>query len=181
MIKETDRFPAHIQDLIKHFNFDRLPVEGTFYNSTYRSTETNADGKPCGTAMIGMYCEQPLSVSCFHRLQSDEVWHFYAGDSFYLYLLYPDGTHEKVLLGNDILNGQNIQYVVPAGVWQAGALASGGKYALFGCTMAPGFTGTGFEAAIGEELETQYPDLKDIIKKLSVNGHQTKMPAGFSE
>ncbi|WP_432666699.1 cupin domain-containing protein [Wukongibacter baidiensis] len=181
MLKDIEYFPTHIQDLIRHFNFDRLPVEGTFYNSTYRSTESNSDGKSCGTAMIGMYCNEPLSVSCFHKLQSDEVWHFYGGDPFYLYLLYPDGTHEKVLLGSDVLSGQKIQYVVPAGVWQAGALAPGGVYALFGCTMAPGFTGTGFEAAIGEELEKQYPDLKDIIRKLSVNGHQTKMPVGFAE
>ena len=173
--------PDDIKAMIDHFKFDRLPVEGTFYKGTYRSSSAYETGRPYGTAMIGMYCESPLSVSCFHRLESDEIWHFYGGDPLHLYLLYPAGRHERVILGSNVLGGEQIQALVPAGVWQAGAIIPGGRYSIFGCTMAPGFTGSGFEAAIGDRLAKEYPDLDEVIRKLSVNGHQTKMPDGFAE
>ena len=66
--------------IVLHFEFDRLPVEGTFYKNTYRSTRKTSDGTPSGTAMIGLYCNAPLSVSCFYRLVYDEIWHVYGGD-----------------------------------------------------------------------------------------------------
>lgn len=172
--------PPDIAALIDHFQFDQLPVEGTLFKSTYRSEAELPAGGPVGTAMIGMYCENPLSLSCFHRLQHDEVWHFYGGDPLVLYLLYPDGSSEEVVLGNDPLRGQHSQYLIPACTWQGGCLREGGRYALFGCTMSPGFTGTCFEGGIAEELIAQYPDREAIIRKLSVNGHETRMPEGFA-
>ena len=30
--------------------------------------------------MIALYCDEPRSVSLFHKLPVDEVWHFYKGD-----------------------------------------------------------------------------------------------------
>jgi predicted cupin superfamily sugar epimerase len=167
--------------IIEHYQFDRLPVEGTFFKSTYRSTLENADGSPVGTAMIGLYCAEPLSVSCFHRLRYDEIWHVYGGDPFRLILLHPDGRSEEVVMGSDALRGQRVQFVVPAGVWQAGEIISGGRYALFGCTMAPGFTGAGFEGGIAADLIRQYPDRADDILRLSVNGDESRMPEGFAE
>lgn len=165
--------------ILNHFEFERLPVEGTFFKSTYRSNQEISDGTPVGTAMIGMYCNNPLSVSCFHRLRYDEIWHVYGGDPFDLILLHPDGSSEQILMGSNLLQGEKVQFVVPANTWQAGSLLPGGRYAIFGCTMAPGFSVSGFEAAIAEELITQYPDrTKDIIR-LSVNGNDTHMPKGF--
>jgi len=166
--------------ILEHYRFDRLPVEGTLYKSTWRAVKDAPDGGPCGTAMIGLYCEVPESVSCFHKLEHEEVWHVYGGDPFTLYLLYPDGSTEEISMGTDISKGQLIQYVIPAGVWQAGCLDEGGRYALFGCTMAPGFTGDCFQAGVADELIALYPTKRDAILKLSVNGHQKNMPAGFA-
>lgn len=174
--------PIH-QDTVKilrHYRFERLPVESTLFKSTYRSEQVTADNRPVGTAMIGLYANTPESVSCFHKLTHDEIWHVYGGDPFTLYLLYPDGTSDEVLMGTDITQGQQLQYVIPAGVWQAGCLNAGGRYALFGCTMAPGFTGDCFEAATVNELCQAYPNKAEIIKRLSVNGHEKSMPAGFA-
>ena len=168
-----------VSSLLNHFQFETLPVEGTFYKQTYRSTRALENGNPMGTAMIGMYCNDPLSVSCFHRLTHDEVWHFYKGDPLVLYLLYEDGTSEEVIMGTDILAGQKVQFTIPAGVWQAGCLLEGGQYALFGCTLAPGFTGDCFEGGIAGMLIEKYPDRRDIILQLSSNGQATTMPEGF--
>lgn len=174
--------PVHADTaaLLRHFRFERLPLEGTLYRSSWRSGADTAQGGPVGTAMIGLYADTPRSVSCFHRLSRDEVWHVYGGDPFVLYLLHPGGRSEEVLMGGNPLAGQQLQCVIPAGVWQAGCLVPGGRYALFGCTMAPGFTGDCFEAGVSEGLAAQYPALADTIRRLAVQGSQLRMPAGFS-
>ncbi|MDX1907399.1 MAG: cupin domain-containing protein [Bacteroidia bacterium] len=166
--------------LLAQYQFEQLPVEGTLFRSTYRSAAATATGGPAGTAMIGMYCEVPLSISCFHRLTHDEVWHFYGGDPLVLYLLHPDGRSESIVLGPDPLAGHLVQAVVPAHTWQGGCLKPGGRYALFGCTMGPGFTGECFEAGLASDLTDQYPDQADIIRQLSLNGDTVRMPDGFA-
>jgi len=167
------------QAIIDHYQFDRIPVEGTFYKSTYRATQQATDGTPVGTAILAMYAEYPKSVSCFHRLPYDEVWHFYGGDPLQLYLLKEGGEIEVITMGSEPLQGQRVQFVVPANTWQAGEIQSGGRYALFGCTMAPGFMGKDFEAAVLDELLAQYPAHKALLRRLSVNEDQTEMPEGY--
>ena len=90
-----------------------LPVEATFFVSTYRSEANTDTGGPVGTAMIGLYSSDPPSRSLFHRLEFDEVWHFYGGDPLRLVLLYPDGSSADVVMGSDVLAGHVVQYVIP--------------------------------------------------------------------
>jgi len=168
-----------VKALIEHFNLQSLPVEGTLFASTYRSAQEYEGGKPVGTAMIGMYCDEPLSLSLFHKLKYDEVWHFYGGDPLRLVLLFPDGSSREVILGSDLLQGQLVQFVIPAGVWQAGHMIAGGKYSLFGCTVAPGFTSDIFEGGTREELLQRHPDRAEDINRLSISG-ETRMPEGFA-
>jgi len=168
-----------VKTLIEHYHLQPLPVEGTLFAGTYRSAQEYEGGKPVGTAMIGMYCDDPYSVSLFHRLKYDEVWHFYGGDPLRLVLLFPDGSSRDAIMGNDHQKGQLVQFVIPAGVWQAGHMITGGCYALFGCTVAPGFTDDIFEGGTRDELLKLYPDRADDINKLSISG-ETKMPEGFA-
>ena len=142
-----------------------LPVEATFFAQTY----TSGGDVPVGTAGLGLFCEDPPSRSLFHRLDHDEIWHFYAGDPLRLVLLHPDGSEEEVLLGGDVLGGeQQVQYVVPAGTWMAGEVAPGGSWALFGCTMAPGFTPGCFEGGLVPELLRSHPGRRADIERLGV-------------
>ena len=169
--------------LVAHFGMTPLPVEGTWFVSTWRSDTTTdlPDGPPAGTAMIGLYTADPPSRSLFHRLTHDEVWHFYGGDPIRLVLLHPDGTDDEVTLGPDPLHGHHVQYVIRAGTWQAGELHHGGEWALFGCTMAPGFTGTCFEGGTGATLVATHPQRADDIARLAVPADEpTAMPEGFA-
>jgi predicted cupin superfamily sugar epimerase/uncharacterized protein (DUF952 family) len=178
-----DGRPPHTDTMtvLRHHRFERLPVEGTLYRSTWRSAEELDGSGPVGTAMIGCYTESPRSVSLFHRLTHDEVWHAYGGDTFLLHLLHEDGRSEVVRMGHDMAGGEHVQYVVPAGTWQAGELAPGGRYALFGCTMAPGFTGRCFEAGRVDQLRLSHPQATDVITRLGVVHGSTQMPPGFAE
>jgi predicted cupin superfamily sugar epimerase len=158
-----------------------LPVEDTFFVGTYRSEAELEPGVPVGSAGIGLYCDDPPSRSLFHRLTFDEVWHFYGGDPIRLVLLYPDGSDDEQILGSDLLAGQRVQFVVPAGVWQAGELVPGGRWGLFGCTMAPGFTGACFEGGRVADLLETYPGRASDIERLGVPaGHASTMPADFA-
>lgn len=166
--------------LIEHYRLQRLPVEGTLFASTYRSAQEFGNGKPYGTAMIGLYSNDPRSTSIFHRLPIDEIWHFYGGDPLRLVLLYPDGSSKDVIMGGDPLKGQQVQFVVSAGVWQAGQTVDGGRYSLFGCTMAPGFTGDIFEGGIREQLLKLYPARAADIRDLTSETDASRMPEGFA-
>jgi predicted cupin superfamily sugar epimerase len=154
-----------------------LAVEGTFYASTYVSRVPAGDGGPAGTAIVGLYCDDPPSRSLFHRLAFDELWHFYAGDPIRLVLLHPGGISEEISLGSDVFGGDRVQCVVPAGTWQAGELLPGGEWALFGCTMAPGFTASSFEGGTIASLLGSHPEREDDILRLGIPaGRPSTMP-----
>ena len=169
-----------IKALIEHYKLEPLPVEGALFLSTYRSDQEFGDGNPCGTAIIALYCDEPRSVSLIHKLPVDEVWHFYGGDPLRIVLLCPDGSSKDVIMGNDPLKGHYVQFVVPAGVWQAGHMVTGGRYSLFGCTMAPGFTDDMFEGGIRDQLIEVYPDRVNEINMLGCSQDQRSMPKGFA-
>jgi predicted cupin superfamily sugar epimerase len=168
--------------MIAHYGFTPLPVEGTLFTSTYKASTLTAEGNPVGTAIVGMYCNEPLSRSLFHRLTADEVWHFYGGDPIRLCLLHPDGTSSEVILGPEVLHGHCVQTVIPGGTWQAGELLEGGTYGLFGCTMAPGFSGDGFEGGTVSALMALYPTDARTIERLGIpDGADHRLPDGYQD
>lgn len=163
--------------LVRRLGLRPLPVEGTLVVQTYRSRESLSDGGPAATAMLGLFAVDPSSRSLFHRLVHDEVWHFHAGDPLRLVLLHPDGTDEEVVLGADLHAGHLPQHVVPAGSWQAGELVPGGRWALFGCTMAPGFTPACFEGGRASELLASHPQRAEDVRRLGIpDGDPVEMP-----
>ena len=177
MPKKTQH--ENIQRLIDYYQLEVLPVEGTLFTSTYVSSQKTETGDPISTAIIGLYAKNPTSFSSFHRLQHDELWHFYAGDPLRLVLLHPNGSSEDVILGPDFVAGQHVQFTVPAHSWQAGQTC--GEYSLFGCTMAPGFTGACFEGGEIDALLEQYPNRANDIRRLSASHGETRMPEGYTQ
>jgi predicted cupin superfamily sugar epimerase len=151
---------SEVRALIERFDLRPLPIEGTLFAETYRSSAS--------TAIVGLYAADPPSRSCFHVLAHDEIWHAYAGDPFRLVLLHPGGASEEVLMGRDAGAGQRVQVTVPAGTWQAGELLPGGRYALFGCTMAPGFTPECFRASPAGPLIAGWPGRAVDIERLAI-------------
>ena len=151
-----------------------LPDEGGYYVETYRAKEKIAEAAlPAGytgqrnlsTAIL--YLLTPDTFSALHRLRSDEIFHFYLGDSVTMLQLHPDGSSEVITLGRDIFNGQRIQVTVPQATWQGCFLNKGGSFALMGTTISPGFESADFELARREELLKQYPGQSNFILKLT--------------
>ncbi|KIZ13295.1 cupin domain-containing protein [Streptomyces natalensis] len=152
--------------LIDFYGLVPLPREGGRFRSTWAGPE-RADGRPEGSAMVMLLTAEPGDFSALHRLPTDEIWHFYRGDPLTLLLLHDDGTTRTAVLGPDILGGQHVQFVVPAGTWMAAAVAEGGSWSLFGCTMAPGFSYEDYEHGDAVALAERFPQEAARIAQLS--------------
>lgn len=149
--------------------------EGGWYREVFRSDdrfppsalpERYLGSRPYMTSIY--FLLRPGEVSRFHRLRSDEVWHFYDGTPLTLHQLYPDGSYASVLLGRDPRKGERFAAAVPRGVWMAAEGPRARSYSLVGCTVAPGFDFGDFELALPDELLAAYPAHSNIIKKLTI-------------
>ncbi len=165
---------ATADDLIRRLDLRAHPKEGGFFRETYRSAETLPSSalprrygaeRSASTAIY--YLLRPGTFSALHRLQSDEIFHFYAGSPVRMLQLFPDGTGRAIVLGPDVLAGQQPQVIVPRGVWQGSLLEPGGDHALLGCTVAPGFDYADYEHGDRAALLAQYPDHRDLILRLT--------------
>jgi uncharacterized protein len=147
--------------------------EGGWYRQTYRATLTlphpalpsHAGDRAASTAIYFLLAGDQFSA--FHRLRSDEVWHFYAGSELIVHVIEHGGTYSEILLGNDMQAGQQFQAVVPSGCWFGSSLRHPDTYALVGCTVAPGFDFADFEMAKRAELIAHYPQHRAMIERLT--------------
>jgi predicted cupin superfamily sugar epimerase len=147
--------------------------EGGYYRRTYESDEqltvAALPDRFTGDRFISTaiyFLLEGADYSAFHRIKSDEVWHFYAGAGLHIYVIYPDGRGEQLLLGDDLHNGYQFQQVVKAGCWFASKPAKIESFSLVGCTVAPGFDFADFEMAAQEDLLQHYPQHREWIESL---------------
>ena len=165
-----------VDQIIKLLGLEPLPEEGGLFRQTYRSAEViPAGGLPSrygaprriATAIYYLLTDDKDSFSALHRLKTDEVYHFYLGDLVEMLLLHPEGVGERMTLGHDLAAGQRVQFVVPAGAWQGSRLVRGGRYALLGTTMAPGYEQEDFELGDRGNLLRDYPGQAEFILRLT--------------
>ena len=112
-------------DLQRLWSLSVMPTEKVYFTQTYVDPRTGAEGKPLCSAIVALVTDDPATFSDMHRLPTDEIWHFHLGDPIDLLLLHPDGIDELVVLGHDVLAGQEVQHVVPAGTWMGARLQPG--------------------------------------------------------
>ncbi|HEV7329683.1 MAG TPA: cupin domain-containing protein [Flavisolibacter sp.] len=160
------------EQIIQHLQLQPHP-EGGFYKEVYRSAGTIDaaclsplfDGSRNYATSI-YYLLQSGDFSAFHRIRSDEIWHFYAGGRLLLHLLDTNGDYQCLMLGSSMTSDTQFQIVMPAGAWFAAEPAPGTDFTLAGCTVAPGFDFRDFEMAKPESLTKLYPQQKEIIHRL---------------
>jgi uncharacterized protein len=157
---------------IEHLHLQAHP-EGGFYKETYRAAEQiPKEGLPgrfpaarhYSTAIYFLLRAQDRSL--FHRIKSDELWHFHAGSSLTIYVL-QDGQCREHILGADIEKGESLQVVVPANCWFGAKVNDPNGYVLSGCTVAPGFDFADFELADRGLLLKEFPDQRLVIGQLT--------------
>ena len=157
---------------IRHLGLGAHP-EGGFYKETYRSQELISSGGLPGrftgarnfsTAIYFLLRSEDRSL--FHRIKSDELWHYHAGGSLSIYVLQKQGLAVHVL-GPDVEKGESLQIVVPANCWFGAKVNEPDNYTLAGCTVAPGFDFADFEMAERKTLLQEYPEHRNVIELLT--------------
>ena len=156
---------------IRRLQLQRHP-EGGYFSEVYRSSFMLANPS-LPVAMKGeralatsiYYLLKQGDFSSFHRIKSDETWHFYDGDDLAIYMIDEAGNLQQQLLSNQIGSALAPQFTVPAGCWFAAK--STGNFSLAGCTVYPGFDFEDFELADRQSLVKAYPLLKKSILRLT--------------
>jgi predicted cupin superfamily sugar epimerase len=147
-------------------------------NATRMGQPSFSDARAASTAIH--FLIEGENFSAFHRLRSDEIWHFYAGDSLTVHVIDPEGEYSSILLGSDAECGETFQAVVKAGCWFASEISRNPHFwqnrpelghpkpwALVGCTVAPGFEFEDFDLAKREELVERYPQHRGVVERLT--------------
>ncbi len=147
--------------------------EGGFFSETYRSKEIypkdklperyNSD-RCFFTSIFFLITEN--SFSAFHKLQTDEIWHFYEGNPVELFIITQNRELLKIVLGDKPEYGMRYTHLVEKNCWLAAKLESG-NYALTGCTVAPGFEYEDLEMGDRKKLVNEFPEYKEIIERLT--------------
>jgi uncharacterized protein len=160
------------------FYIDHLKLvphpEGGWYRQTYKAAElitqkglpTRYTGDRSFSTAI-YYLLEKGDFSAFHRLKSDEIFHFYAGDTLEIVMISPKGELSKAALGLHSDQGETFHYAIPAGSWFAARLKPESEFALVGCTVAPGFEFEDFEMGSREKLLAEFPMHRDVIDALT--------------
>lgn len=152
-------------DLISLLDLKPLPGEGGYFRRTYEGGIAQ-DGRADFSVIYYLLTkEQPRSA--LHYLPIAETYHFYLGDPVEMLVLQPDNTAHELILGSDIVADQKVQTMVPANCWHGSYLCAGGKFALLGTTMTPGYMDKDYKGADCDLLQKQYPDFAEQIEKLT--------------
>jgi predicted cupin superfamily sugar epimerase len=158
---------------IQHLKLEKHPEGGAYtrvYTSDHLLKQTSLpDGFPGERPVCThiYYLLRQNEFSAFHRIRSDELWHFYDGDALKIYEINKDGNLIEHSLGLDFEKGQSPFCIINAGNWFAAELIAGSQYALVGCTVSPGFDFAEFELAEKVKLILQYPQCKELIIRLT--------------
>jgi predicted cupin superfamily sugar epimerase len=166
MNKKAKEYIAKLQ-LNKH-------PEGGYYKEIYRAgelilpdhlPERYKSSRAFSTSIY--FLLEGNQVSTFHRLKSDELWHFYDGSTLIIYSIDDNGELKKINLGKNSNKGELFQVQIKHNVWFGAELIDKSSFALVGCTVAPGFEFEDFEIGKRDKLIKQYPEHQQLIIKLT--------------
>lgn len=161
------------EELIKHFKLEKHP-EGGYFREIYRSDGIIPSENLCNK-FIGdrnfatsiYFLLTSDSFSAFHKINQDEIWHFYSGSTLKIHLISPEGEYSFVLIGNDFKNGEVPQFTVPAQHYFAAEVLIEDSFAFVGCSVSPGFDFRDFTLPSYKKLVAEFPKHEIIIKRLT--------------
>jgi predicted cupin superfamily sugar epimerase len=136
--------------------------EGGYYRELFRSphTVTSEDGRRRPALTVIYFLLTDDECSTWHRLASDETWHFARGDALVIDLIDTAGRHETRKVGPE----GPWAATIPATSAFAARMAEGG-FALVTCCVAPGFAFEDFELLAAAELRERYPQHARTIER----------------
>lgn len=160
-----------VEQLIQ--NFQLVPhVEGGYFREDFKSEiwlpkEITGRGGDRSFLTTCYYLLGQGDRSIFHRLKSDEIWHFYSGGPIDMYEIDAQGCLTKIVLGSDVAHGHQFKHLVKRNTWFGVLPQKETEYAFFGATVFPGFEFDDWEKGDKEFLINLCPKAAEIIRKLT--------------
>ncbi len=157
-------------EVIRILDLKPLQIEGGLFRETYRAPEQvmfRGYNGPRSLSTAIYYLLTPETFSEMHKVPGEEIFHFYLGDPVEMLQIAPDGTSEITVMGGEIAAGMELQHVVCGGHWQGMRLRDGGRFALMGTTMAPGFDYADYESGKRDELLRMFPQHSALLRVLT--------------
>ena len=151
-------------ELRQLLQLEPLTIEGGYFRETYRSTTQIPHSalpphtpvrapSPHASTTCSRPTPSPSSIACPAKRSFTSILEIPSRCSNSI----PNGLGEFITLGSDLRSGMRLQHIVPGNVWQGARLKAGGRFALMGTTVAPGFDYADYEAGDREELRHQFP------------------------
>lgn len=160
-------------DYIKKLQLKKHP-EGGYYKEIYRAGEMiifdrpdKREKKKRSYSTSIYFLLEGKQFSSFHKIKSDELWHFYDGSPVKIIMISDSGKLTEMILGKNLEEKQKFQFVVPKNTWFASELLNKRSFALVGCTVSPGFDFDDFELAKRDDLLSKFPQHSKIITALT--------------
>jgi hypothetical protein len=148
--------------------------EGGYYREVYRSDDVIEAGylpkryKTKRTSSTSIYfLLEGEQVSRLHKLNSDEIWHYYDGCPARIYNIDEKGELTEVTIGRNLEQGESLQVLIKRNTWFGAELKDKTSFCIVGCTVSPGFEFDDLELADRKKLLKLYPFHEEIIKKLT--------------
>jgi len=154
--------------LIKSLCLEPHPSEGGYFKRTYTSKTTisvSYDSIPrnCLSSIFYMLTDDS-PIGYLHKNKSDIIHYYHCGSPITYWVLHPGGQLDKIILGNDINNGQQLQLTVKGDCWKASELTQG-EFGLISEAVSPGFKYMDMEFASFEAIENMPPDVATNVIK----------------
>jgi len=161
------------KELIDFYNLSEHP-EGGFYKQVYRSegeiSEKNLSKEFNGNRNFATsiyFLLTSKKFSAFHKINQDEIWHFYLGSPLKIHMISPEGIYKNVIVGSDFKSNNHFQYTVPAQYYFAAEVLDANSYSFVGCSVSPGFDFRDFQLPNCKDLCNEFPEYLKIIERLT--------------
>ncbi len=152
------------EEIIQRLNLLPHP-EGGYFHQSYISDKT-MDDHHLFTSIY--FLIESGNISHFHRIASDELWYYHAGDAITIHMIHPDHRYEQVKLGMDLTAGEVPQFLVPARTIFASTVDDDAQWSFVGCMVAPGFSFDDFELFKKADLLPIYPEHEAVISQYAL-------------
>ncbi|WP_084673742.1 cupin domain-containing protein [Methylobacterium sp. WSM2598] len=140
--------------------------------------EPFGDGRPLGSALYFMVT--PLVPVRLHRIQNDQLYHYYLGNPLEVFLLHPNGAAQRAVVGPNLRNGERVQLLIPGGVFHTARLIGQEGWFLGASTAWPGVTPADAEIGDVEELSTRFPVFAADLRAIAGSAQASRPPKGHN-
>lgn len=126
-----------------------------------------AAGRPLGSALY--FLVTPDSPVRLHRIQNDQLYHYYLGDPLEVFLLHGDGGSERVVVGPDLRGGERLQLLIPGNTFHTARVIGQRRWFLGASTEWPGVIPADVEIGQLDDLAARYPAVAAQLRAIAAS------------